>query len=167
LKRIFLGIVTFWSPLLYSQNQQYLHTRFCGNLSKVFELGRKDNFDSYDGTLVKQSPLLPVPGYGVKLDEFAVNYVDKDKRFVAKTNLSLDSLSALQKLDELKAYVGFCLDSAEWHKWTESHGDDSTTIFFKELKEAKAEAKDLALVLAVALAAPKVYTVNMYVKRRK
>jgi hypothetical protein len=167
LKRIFFAIVIFYSQSIFSQNSEYLHSRFCKNLNKVFELGRQDNFDSYDGTMVKQSPLLPVPGYSIKLDEFAITYADKDHRFVGKTNLNLDSLSALQKLEELKAYVGYCLDSTQWTKWTETAGDDSTTVFFKELKEVRADAKDLNLILAVTLAAPKVYTVNLYVKRRK
>jgi hypothetical protein len=167
LKRIFFTIVIFFHSPLFSQTTDYEHQKFCKNLNKVFELGRKDNFDSYDGTMVKESPFLPVPGYSIKLDEFAVNYVDKNQRFVAKTNLNMDSLSALQKLEELKTYVAFCLDSTQWTKWMESEGDDSTTVFFKELKEARSEAKDMELVLAVTLAAPKVFTVNMYVKRRK
>jgi hypothetical protein len=117
--------------------------------------------------MVKESPFLPVPGYSIKLDEFAVNYVDKDKRFVAKTNLNMDSVSALHKLEELKTYVSFCLDTLQWTRWTEIQGDDSATVFFKEVKEARSKTKDMELVLAVTLAAPKVYTVNMYVKRRK
>jgi hypothetical protein len=165
-KRILLAIVAF-STSVHAQNPAYSQTRFCTNLSKVFELGRQDNFDSYDGTMVKQSPFLPVPSYSIKLDEFAVNYVDKDNRFVAKTNLNLDSLSALQKLEEFKQFVGYCLDSAQWDKWTERSGDDTGTIFFKELKQSTATTRDIVLVLAITYAAPKVYTLNMYVKRRR
>ena len=167
MNRFLTAFIIFYSSMLLAQNSDYTHTKFCKNLNQVFELGRKDNFDSYDGTMVKQSPFLPAPGYSIKLDEFAVNYVDKDNRFVAKTNLNMDSLSALQKFEELKSYIGFCLDSVQWSKWTEISGDDSTTVFFKELKEAKAVAKDLDVKLAVVIAAPKVYTVNMYVRRRK
>src|SRR5262245_59201445 len=110
MKQVFLVCMVFSRGLLFSQTLDYQHSKFCSNLNKVFELGRKDNFDSYDGTMVKQSPFLPVPGYSIKLDEFAVNYVDKDNRFVAKTNLNMDSISALQKMEELKQYISYCLD---------------------------------------------------------
>lgn len=162
----FIFLVSYASGV-FSQNTAYIQERFCKNLQKVFELGRQDNFDSYDGTMVKQSPFLQVPGYSIKLDEFAVNYADKDHRFVAKTNLNLDSVSALKELERLKPIIGFCLDSTQWSKWTEASGDDSSTIFFKELKIVRTEAKELDLKLAIVIAAPRVYTVNMYVKRRR
>jgi len=167
LNRIFLVFLCLSSSFLFSQNTEYLQKNFCHNLSKVFELGRQDNFDTYDGTLVKQSPFLPVPGYSIKLDQFPVTYVDKDNRFVGKTNLNLDSLSALKKLEELKTYVGFCLDTVQWKKWTEKNGDDSGTVFFKEMKMASAVAKDLSLNITIVIAAPKVYTVLLYIRRRK
>ncbi|MES2619967.1 MAG: hypothetical protein V4615_03875 [Bacteroidota bacterium] len=163
---LFLFSISF-AELLFSQNTAYIQEKFCKNLHKVFELGRQDNFESYDGTMVKQSPFLQVPGYSIKLDEFAVNYADKDHRFVAKTNVSMDSLSALQELERLKPIIGFCLDSVQWSKWAGASGDDSTTLFFKELKVVKTQTKDLELKLAVVIAAAKVYTVNMYVKRRR
>ncbi len=140
---------------------------FCKNLNKIFELGRQDNFDSYDGTMVKQSPFLPVPGYSIKLDLFPVTYADKDHRFVGKTNENLDSLSALKKMDEMKTSVDFCLDTLQWSKWSEAKGDDSTTIFFHELTEVKTVCRDLAVTVAVVGLAPKVYSVNLYVKRRR
>lgn len=149
----------------FAQNGSYEQQDFCKNLHKVFELGRHDNFDSYDGTMVKVSPMLPVPGYGIKLERFPLNYADKDHRFVAKTGENLDSLSAANKLEELKTFVGNCLDST-WVKWTETTGDDSATPFFHEFKEAKAVAKDLTLTLAIVTVAPKLYSVNLYVRRR-
>lgn len=167
MKRFFFVLIIFSSHLLLSQNSDYLQKNFCMSLGKIVELGRKDNFDSYDGTLVKQSPFLPVPGYSIRLDNFPVTYADKDHRFVAKTNLNMDSLTALHKLEELKSFVGLCLDSIQWNKWVETIGDDSTTFFFRELKEAKAVAKDLCIDLAVVIAAHKVYTINMYIKRRR
>lgn len=151
----------------YGQNVSYKQQNFCRNLNKVFELGRNDNFESYDGTTVKQSPLLPVPGYSIKLEDFPINYADKDQRFVAKTNLNLDSLSALAKLEELKGFVGYCLDTIQWVKWNETTGDDSTTVFFKELKQAQTRCRDMNLALAIVTVAPKLYTVVLYVKRRR
>ena len=140
--------------------------KFCNALYKVFELGRQDNFDSYDGTFVKESPFLQVPVYGITLEKFATNYADKDHRFVAITNLNLDSLSALQTLAEMKTFVGNCLDTLNWNKWEEINGDDASTVFLKEFKEAKAVSKDLELTLAVTSVAPKIYSLNLYVKRK-
>jgi len=139
----------------------------CKNLNKIFELGRQDNFDSYDGTMVKQSPFLPVPGYSIKLDLFPVTYADKDHRFVGKTNENLDSLSALKKMEELKTSIGFCLDTLQWNKWHETKGDDSTTLFFHELIETKTECRDLILTVAVVNLAPKIFSVNLFVRRKK
>ncbi len=167
MKKVVPVLFIAFSISVSSQTPEYEQSNFCKNLYKVFELGRKDNFDAYDGTLVKKSAFLTVPGYSIKLARFPENYVDKDNRFVAKTIENFDSLSALNKLEELRLFVGFCLDSSEWNKWTEVWGDDSTTYFFKELKELKAVAKDLTLTLSVTIAAPKVYTVNMYIRRRK
>ena|ERR1043165_4624193 len=149
----------------FSQSEAYIQQSFCKNLNKVFELGRNDNFESYDGTLVKQSPFLPVPGYAIKLEKFAINYADKDNRFVAKTNLSMDSLSALQALDQMKQFVGFCLDTVQWKKWEEVNGDDKATVFLTEFKELRATSKDLNLTLTILVVAPRVYSIALYVKR--
>ncbi len=166
--RTMLLLLTLLAALYSSaQNTSYKQQNFCRNLNKVFELGRNDNFESYDGTIVKQSPLLPVPGYSIKLEDFPINYADKDQRFVAKTNLNLDSLSALAKLDELKGFVGYCLDTVQWAAWTEVNGDDNTTDFFKELKQAQTHCRDMNLALAIVTVAPKLYTVVLYVKRRR
>lgn len=162
-----LILLLLLSLIGYGQSVSYKQQNFCRNLNKVFELGRQDNFDSYDGTVVKQSPLLPVPGYSIKLDDFPINYADKDNRFVAKTNLNLDSLSAINKLEELKGFVGYCLDTVQWAKWNEVPGDDSTTVFLKELKQAKTNCRDLNLALAIVSVAPKLYSVVLYVKRRR
>jgi hypothetical protein len=151
----------------YPQTSAYVQQNFCNSLKKVFELGIKDNFDSYDGTLVKQSPFLQVPGYSIKLEGFPVNYADKDHRFVAKTNLNLDSLSAINKLEEMKLFVGNCLDSTTWSRWSDANGDDSTTVFFKELKESVSTSKEFNLTLAVVSVATKVYSINLYVHRRR
>ena len=167
MKRFCLAFFLLSTCYCFSQTAIYVQQNFCKNLNKVFELGRQDNFDSYDGTMVKQSSLLPVPGYAIKLEGFAINYADKDHRFVAKTNENLDSLSAMQKLEELKLFVGNCLDSAQWNKWTEVNGDDSTTVFLKEFKEARAITKDLTLTLAVLTVAPKIYSLALYVKRTR
>lgn len=165
---IFALTFFFFSFLLngFSQGATYEQQNFCKNLNKVFELGRKDNFDSYDGTMVKQSALLPVPGYSIKLDLFPVTYTDKDHRFVGKTNENLDSLSALNKLEELKNQVGFCLDSTQWKPWIKVLGDDVSTVFFREFAEEKTSAKDLTLSIAIVTLAPKLYSINFYVKRK-
>lgn len=156
--------------LLFNASAQTHLTRqesICKNLNKIFELGRQDNFDSYDGTMVKQSPFLPVPGYSIKLDLFPITYVDKDHRFVGKTNENLDSLSAIKKMDELKTSVGFCLDSLQWSKWQEAKGDDSTTVFFHELIQTKTECRDLTITVAVVNLAPKIFSVILFVRRKK
>lgn len=149
-----------------AQFDDYKQQNFCKNLYKVFEQGLNDNFESYDGTMVKQSPALPVPGYGIKLENFPVNYADKDHRFVAKTNQNFDSLSALARLEELKKFVGFCMDTVRWAKWYDEAGDDSSTAFLKEFKQAKAYSKDFNVSLAILTAAPKVYTIVLYIKRK-
>ena len=151
----------------FAQTADYKQEKFCANLKKVFELGIHDNFESYDGTMVKQSPFLPVPGYSIKLDHFAVNYVDKDNRFVAKTNLNMDSLSALSKVEELKNVIEPCLDSSEWKMWSEFTVDDSSTVFFKESKVFEAVSNSLTLKLATTIVAKNVYSINLYVRRRR
>ena len=149
-----------------SQSTNMKQTNFCNSLSKVFLLGRNDNFSSYDGTTVKKSAFLVVPGYSVTLEDFAINYADKDNRFIARANTNLDSVSALAKLEELKYKVGACLDSTQWEKWILSDGNDAATPFFKELKQAKAVTHDFTLTLAMVCVATNLYSVNMYVKRR-
>ena len=166
MKRFSVVFFLLLTGYCFSQQVNYKQFNFCKNLNKVFELGREDNFDSYDGTMVKQSPLLPVPGYSIKLENFPINYADKDHRFVAKTNENIDSLSALNKLEELKLFVGYCLDSVEWKKWEEVNGDDASTVFLKEHKQVKAVSKDLNLSLAILVVAPRIYSIAMYVKRR-
>ncbi len=161
-----LFLLLFCSLGCFAQTAGYQQQNFCKNLYKVFSVGLNDNFDSYDGTMVKQSSLLQVPGYGIKLDRFPINYADKDHRFVAKTNENMDSLTALKRLEEMKEFVGFCLDSVHWGKWLEKDGDDSTTVFLKEFKQAQAISNDFTLSLAILSAAPKVYTLVLYVKRR-
>ena len=159
----------FVSLSLYSssQNAVYVQQNFCNSLKKVFELGVKDNFESYDGTLVKQSPFLPVPGYSIKLEGFAVNFADKDHRFVAKTNLNMDSVSAMKKLEEMKYSVEYCLDTTIWSRWSDIGGDDSTTVFFKEIAQSVAFSKQLNVTLSVVSVANKVYSINLYVRRRR
>jgi hypothetical protein len=149
-----------------AQNTDAIHQQFCTNLYKVLESGRRENFESLNGTLVKQSPLLPVPGYSIKLEPFPITYVDKDRRFVGKTNQNFDSLSALRKADELKDYIKYCMDSTQW-TWSEAWGDDSTTVFFKELKQLKANETMFTIAIAVDAVAPKVYNVNLYIKRNR
>ena len=167
MKGIFFVFLLLTAGVCFSQPPGYAQQNFCKNLNKVFELGRNDNFESYDGTMVKQSPFLPVPGYAIKLEEFAINYADKDHRFVAKTNVNLDSLSALKKLEELKLFVGTCLDTTQWTKWTEVPGDDPATVFLTEFKEIRTFSKDFALNLAILIAAPNVYSIALYVKKKR
>lgn len=166
MKALLTALFAFLFGILFAQTEERQQQSFCRNLAKVFELGRKDNFESYDGTMVKQSAFLPVPGYAVKLEKFAINYADKDYRFVAKTNQSMDSLSALKAMEEMKQFVGNCLDSTQWKKWETVDGDDKATVFLTEFKELRASSSDLNLTLAILIAAPKVYTIAMYVKRR-
>lgn len=159
----FFLLTVYWGN---AQQADYKQLNFCNNLNKVFELGRYDNFDTYDGTMVKQSPILQVPGYSIKLENFPVTYADKDHRFVAKTNENLDSLTALKKLEELKLFVGFCLDTMQWQPWQAMKEDDAATVFLKEHTRLQTTSKDLRLTLAVLSVVPRVYTLAMYVKRR-
>lgn len=149
-----------------AQNARSNTSIFCNNLHKIIELGTKDNFDSYDGTLVKQSAFLPVPGYAIKLDGFAVNYVDKDNRFVAKTNLNLDSASAVTKIQDLINLIDNCLDST-WGYRYQVDGDDLNTLFFKESLQSIRSSPTLDLSIAVVFASPKIYSVNLYIRRRR
>lgn len=166
MKKYFYLVLFFSATQSYAQSAEAIQANFCKALKQVFELGIKDNFETYDGTMVKQSPFLPVPAYGIKLEKFALNYADKDNRFVAKTNLNLDSLSSMQELEAMKIFTGNCLDTLQWSGWSEINGDDTGTVFFKELKEAKAFSGNLELTLAVVKVAAKIYSINLYVKRK-
>lgn len=135
-------------------------------MSKIFESGRIENFESLAGMNSKQSPFLQVPGPNIKLDGFPVVYVDKDSRFVGKTNLNMDSVSAIKKVDELKAYFSSCLDSSQWF-WLDFQGDDSSTVFFKEAFYWQSVSKDLTLTLAAVNASGNSYSANLYIRRNK
>jgi hypothetical protein len=166
MKAFILTLSIISIQILFAQKgTAYEQQRFCKNLNKVFEDGRKENFEAITGMNEKQSPLLPVPGYSINMDPFGTIYVDKDSRFVGKTNENLDSLGALEKLEEYRLFVSTCLDTT-W-KWSETMGDDSSTVFFKEFKEMRAITRDLNLALAMDVVAPKLYTVNLYVRRNK
>ncbi|MFN8300412.1 MAG: hypothetical protein U0T75_15025 [Chitinophagales bacterium] len=159
-------IALLLSITVHAQSVSYEQQRFCTNLEKVLEDGRKENFESINGTGAKQSAFLVVPGYSIKLDPFGIIYVDKDNRFVGKTNQNFDSLSALKKLEELKPLVNYCLDSTMWY-WTNEVGDDSTTVFFKEEQQLQAHGAEFIISLAVDKVAAKLYTVNLYIKRKR
>lgn len=148
-----------------AQNAAYEQQKFCSNLNKVLESGRQENFESLTDMNEKQSTLLPVPGYSIRLKPFGIVYVDKDSRFVGKTNENLDSLSALKRLQEIKPLVANCLDST-W-KWTEVMGDDSATVFFKEFKQLRATSPDFVLNIAMDVVAPNLYTINLYIRRNR
>lgn len=150
---------------LYAQTTNYQQQHFCKNLNKVLESGRKENFESITGMNERESAFLPVPGYSIHLQPFNTIYVDKDSRFVGKTGEEMDSLSAIKRLDELLALVGPCLDST-W-QWREVYGNDSTTPFFKEIKELRAVTTDLELNIAMVLVAPNLYTANLYIRRKQ
>ena len=164
MKLPFLIFFLFWTHLIQAQSAAFKQEEFCHNLNKVIEDGRKENFEALNAVMEKNL-LNPYQGYTIKLAGFPITYVDKDKRFVAKTNLNLDSISALKKLDECKAQVGFCLDSTQWFKWTEVPGDDPATVFLKEVKELRAIESTLTLNLAIIRVAAKEYSVVMYIKR--
>lgn len=139
---------------------------FCRNLEKVLEDGRMENFESINGMNEKQSPFLPVPGYSIKLEPFGIIYVDKDHRFIGKTNQSYDSLGALRRLEELKHFTGYCLDTTIW-KWAPQLGNDTTTLFFTEEKQWIATSPEFTFSLAMDKVGTKTYNVNLYIKRRK
>lgn len=164
--KMLLGSSLFIFSFVLSAQTNVEQQRLCTGLKQVFESGIQENFESINGTGAKQSPFLPVPGYSIKLPDFPIIYVDKDSRFVARKNLNLDSLEALRQLEDTKAKVAFCLDSTEW-TWTEVPGDDSTTLFFREVKQYKATSAKLQLWVSVVYATPKVFSINAYVMRRR
>jgi hypothetical protein len=61
----------------------------------------------------------------------------------------------------------FCLDTLQWKKWEEVNGDDAATVFFKEFKQERAVSSNLVLNLAIIIAAPKVYSIVMYVRGKR
>lgn len=164
----FLVSVYFMSMLICSAQKQavsYEQQRFCTNLNKVLESGRQENFESLTDMNERQSSMLPVPGYSIRLAPFETVYVDKDNRFVGKTMENMDSLSGLKRLEELKPLVAYCLDST-W-KWAEVFEDDSTTTFFKEFKQLRATGPQFSISLAMDVVAPKLYTINLYIRRNR
>ncbi|MBK7148828.1 MAG: hypothetical protein IPH78_08400 [Bacteroidetes bacterium] len=156
----------FFLSASYAQSTAYLQAQFCQNLNKVLESGRMENFESLQGATTKQSPMLQVPGYAVKLPGFPVVYVDKDSRFVGKTLLNMDSASAQLKLQELKGFVGHCLDSVQWTAWTERPGNDSTTLFFNEETMLRTTSREFILDLAIVKATEKVRSIHLYIRRK-
>ncbi len=164
MNKFLVWLLLFLTQVVNAQSSEIIQARFCNSLYKIFELGINDNFESYDGTYVKQSAFLQVPAYGIHLEKFPVNYADKDHRFVAKTNLNLDSLSAIKAFEELQPFISRCLDTT-WANWISQEGDDDQTVFMKELRQVKTRAKLLTLSLAIVSVAPKLYTINLYVKR--
>lgn len=165
-KQTLLFVYLFLSVWVFAQTGNYEHVKFCTNLNRVFESGRVENFESLIGLDAKQSPFLPAPGPRIKLQNFPVLYVDKDSRFVGKTNQNFDSLSAITRANELKAYITPCLDSTQWF-WVDFTGDDSSTVFFREDYEWQAISKELTLTVATVRVTEKVYSVNMYIKRNR
>jgi hypothetical protein len=151
--------------LIQAQSAAFKQEEFCHNLNKVIEDGRAENFEALNA-VIEKNLLNPYQGYTIKLDGFPITYVDKDKRFVAKTNLNMDSISAVEKFEECKKGVGACLDSVQWYKWTEIPGDDPATVFFKEVKELRAMESTLTLNLAIIRVAAKEYSVVMYIQRK-
>lgn len=143
----------------------YEQQKFCSNLNKVLESGRQEDFESLTDMNERQSSALPVPGYSIRLAPFDVVYVDKDRRFVGKTNENLDSLSAVKRLEQLKPLVANCLDST-W-RWSEALGDDSTTVFFKEFKQLRAMGPEFTISLAMDVVAHNLYTVNLYIRKNR
>ncbi|MDB5282419.1 MAG: hypothetical protein JWO06_1494 [Bacteroidota bacterium] len=165
MKTFFVTALIFSSVVAFAQKDTPEQRNFCVSLNKILESGRMENFESLRGS-GKQSSLVPVPGYNISVERFPITYVDKDSRFVAKTGLNFDSLTAIKKLDEYKAFVNFCLDSVQW-PWSETTGDDSTTVFFKELKEYRATQNMFTLTLAITQVGTKVYSINMYIRKNK
>lgn len=143
----------------------YEQQKFCSNLNKVLESGRQEDFESLTDMNERQSSALPVPGYSIRLAPFDVVYVDKDRRFVGKTNENLDSLSAVKRLEQLKPLVANCLDST-W-RWSEALGDDSSTVFFKEFKQLRAIGPEFTISLAMDVVAHNLYTVNLYIRKNR
>lgn len=150
----------------FSQTANKEEPEFCHHLHKIIDSGRKDNFESVMASSNQVSPFLKMPGQSLHLEKFPIYYIDKDSRFVGKNNLNYDTLSALKKLEELKEFVGVCLDSAQW-TWLDFDGEDSTTVFFHEVKEIMAISKELTLTLAMVEVAPKEYSIDLYIRRNR
>lgn len=144
----------------------YEQQKFCKNLEQVLESGRKENFESISGTNAKQSAILVVPGYNIHLPKFPVIYVDKDKRFIAKTNLNMDSLTAAQQLSDFKSYVYSCLDTSKWKIMPPTVGDDSSTVFITEHQTISVQNLEFFLTIASEKVAEKVYSILFYLRRR-
>ncbi len=141
-----------------------LKKEFCDNLKDVLESGRRENFESLKAALFKTVPLMDTHQPNLKLPGFPRLGIDKDQRFVAKTLISTDSLSAINKLNELKTYVSSCLDSTQW-AWNMRVGDDTTTAFFKEYKELYGTDGTITITLAMVEVGNNVYSDNMYIRR--
>jgi hypothetical protein len=163
---LFSALIFFATQFTVAQNPIYEQQKFCNALYKIFESGRKENFESLMGMNSKQSPFLQVPGPNIKLENFPVLYVDKDNCFTGKTNLNMDSASAVKKLEELKPYFSKCLDSIEW-VWLDFTGDDSTTTFFKEAYYWQAFNKELTLTLASVHLNGNLYSATLYIRRNR
>lgn len=158
-------LVLFTTTLfLLAHAQPAVQKSFCSNLNKVIESGVYENFESVSASNVKQSPFLAVPGNAVKLPGFPVTYVDKDNRFIAKTNMNTDSLGAIAMLDSLRMQVANCLDST-WQWQSILLENDSSTIFFKEIRYYLAQSPQLRLQVAMTEAARNVYTCVLYMRR--
>jgi len=159
--------VTLNNALAQEKNKTQEQNAFCSALVNVLENGRRDNFESIGYTRVKSSPFLEVPTAPIKLPRFPVVYVDKDSRFVGKSNITYDSLSALQELEVLKEFVGVCLDTAQWQKWNTESGDDPATVFFTEFHRTEARSAEFFLTLAMVKVGIKTYTLVLFVRKQK
>jgi hypothetical protein len=153
------------SVSIFAQSTVQEQNSFCSALMNVLESGRQDNFESIGHSRTKASAFLAVPVAPAKIPRFPVTYVDKDSRFVAKSNVTYDSLSAIQELEVLKEFVGTCLDTAKWEKWNTEIGDDASTLFFIEFHRAEARSAEFLLTLAMVKTGTKTYTINLFLKR--
>ncbi|MBL7776732.1 MAG: hypothetical protein JNK66_00400 [Chitinophagales bacterium] len=144
----------------------YEQQKFCKNLEQVLESGRKENFESISGTNAKQSAILVVPGYSIHLPKFPVIYVDKDKRFIAKTNLNMDSLTSVIQFNDYKDFVYSCLDTSKWKIMPPTVGDDSSTVFITEHQTISVQNLEFFLTIASEKVAEKVYSILFYLRRR-
>lgn len=151
-----------WAQFATSYEQQ----KFCKNWEQVLEIGRKENFESISGTNAKQSPMLVVPGYSIHLPKFPVIYVDKDNRFIAKTNLNMDSLTAIAALADYTEYILYCTDTAKWKLSSISFGDDSSTTFISEHQKINVQNLEFNLIITSEKVAEKVYTILFYLRKR-
>jgi hypothetical protein len=152
---------------LIAQASTAEHNSFCSSLMNVLQIGKYDNFESIGYTRVKASPFLEVPVAPAKMLRFPVVYVDKDSRFVGKSNITYDSLSALRELEVLKDFVGVCLDTAQWQKWNTEINDDPSTVFFTEFHRAEARSADFLLTLAMVRAGNKTYSIHLFIRKKK